>query len=78
MKTYYISSLGYTIHPQDEGFSTLAAAKKELAAVVKEKKAKAKRRWKSAAIIKTGNRVAIHAMKHVESPCWGEYWITEV
>ena len=78
-KTYFISALGYTINPKDEGFKTLKEARTELAAVVKEEKIKAKQKWGKATIVKTGtDRVAIYAMKDVQSPCWGEFWITEI
>lgn len=75
-KTYYISSLGYTIHPQDPGFPNINEARKAMAQMVKEEKIQAKRRWKNPAIIRTGkDRVAIHAMKHKESPLWAEFTI---
>jgi len=76
-KTYYISSLGYTIHPQDPGFPNIIEARKAMAEMIKESKQSAKNRWKRAAIIRNGkDRVAIHAMKHKESPLWAEFTIT--
>ena len=78
MKAYHIRSLGYLTPPYDPGFPTLAAARKELAAVVREEKARAKHWSKRAAVVRLGkDRVAIHAMKDTRSPLWCEYEIAE-
>lgn len=72
MKRYYLKFQGYTIHPEDPGYSTITEARKELRKAAKEECLAAKRaRWKSAAIIAKGkDHCAIHASRHEESPLW--------
>lgn len=74
MKTYYIKATGYTVD-KEQGF-TLAEARKALSEILKYEKVVAKERWKRPAVIRhSKNHAAIHAMKHVESPLWAEFFI---
>lgn len=74
MTRYYITSSQCSVHPDDDGFSTLAEARKEMRAEAREDFKRAKSRWPGAYYdASTPDTVEIRAGKDRQCPLWRRF-----